>query len=613
MRGIAAVMLAMVWAAGSEPVASGQFRSGTALVIVDVVATRQDGNLARDLTQADFQVFEDNRPQAIRQFQVVDLERASERSPDPPGVFTNRGEPGAVFALVLDDMTLAARHTGRMRDWATRFLSEHVRPGDYVGVMRSGANSPLFLTTDRALAAPVIAQASGRGGGGDVGSITGTGGDTVPIPGGDAPTMPDFSALGLLDASATTRIVVERSLAMTQRVVEYLARIPARRKAVLLFSQGMAFDLEAFASPDSASQSEVVRRLLATAREGNVAIYTIDPRGLPGSTEPDIGATAAPSSADPAIDALRDLAAATGGRAIVSTNQIDIALTRIADENRFYYLIGYEPSEPARSRPRPRRIEVRTRAPGVTLLHRRAYVPSAAAALAKGAKRSIVASPLPVSDLGITVAPVTFPDPSGGASLAVPFEIGGDLPDGSHVKYGIVAINGRGVQSAPVSGTVRVSGGIARGMVRQKLAPGRYQLRLQAEADRGVGVVLANVQMLAPNSEVPACGGFMLLQTEAGAPRPNVTRRLARARPVIAAMVLSARDTLSSAVMALVARRPGAAPDVEIPISRPQRIAAGLWRIEAGIPPSTFSGDIELVLLVNEQPVANCRAELRFE
>jgi hypothetical protein len=78
-------------------------------------------------------------------------------------------------------------------------------------------------------------------------------------------------------------------------------------------------------------------------------------------------------------------------------------------------------------------------------------------------------------------------------------------------------------------------------------------------------------------------------------------------------MVLSSRNPLARDALALVARRPGGAPDVEIPVSRPQRIADGLWRVEAVIPRSTFSGDVELVLLVNEQPVAGCRAELHFE
>jgi VWFA-related protein len=606
MTRISRCLLVVLLGAAAGTDLGSQFRAGTALVTVDVVATRLDGNLARDLTRSDFQILEDGRPQEIRQFQIVDLEEP--QVVDSPGVFSNRSEPGAVFALVLDDMTVAARHTGRMREWATQFLREQVRPGDYVGVMRTGVNSPLLLTTDAALVEPIIAQTSGRGGGYDVSSVTGGAGDTLPTPSGDAAsTMPDFSALGLLDTSAQGRIIVEQSLTMTQRVVEYLGQIPARRKAVLLFSQGVDFDLESFASPDSASRSDVVRRLLASAREGNVAIYTVDPRGLPGSTEPDLGASAAAGvAADPALDALRDLATATGGRAIVSTNQIDAALARVSDENRYYYLLGYEPVEPAGTRPRARTIEVRTQAPGVRLLHRRAYLPSTRATTQAAPS---LASPLPVPDVTIAMAPVVFPDPAGGASLAVPFEISG--AGSSDVRYTLVAVNGKGEQSRQLTGTVKAVDGVARGLVRQKLAPGRYQLRLQAESDGGSGVALGNAVMPAPGGDSAQCGGFMLLQPERGAPRPNVLRQFDAAQPVMVAMVVAARDAVMKNPLALVARRAGA-PDAALTLSRPQQIGNGLWRLEAGIPPATFTGAVALTLLLSEQPVPGCHAELTF-
>jgi len=117
--------------------------------------------------------------------------------------------------------------------------------------------------------------------------------------------------------------------------------------------------------------------------------------------------------------------------------------------------------------------------------------------------------------------------------------------------------------------------------------------------------------MLAPNAEAPVCGGFMLLQPESGTPRPNVTRYVRARQPVMAAVVLSARN-LTNITLALVVRRPGA-PDAELPLGRPQRVADGLWRVESGIPPSTFAGDVELILLANEQPVPGCRTELSFE
>ena len=594
-------------------VTTGQFRSGTALVLVDVVATQADGSLNRDLKREDFLIFEDGKPQEVKQFQVVDLESIAAETTDPPGVFSNRAEPGAVFALVLDDMNIDAKHTALMQQTARKFVDEQVRSGDYIGVMRTGVNSPLLLTTDRELVRPLIAQTVGRRDLNDVASLTGGSGDALPTQSLNTAQMPDFSALGLFDMSPSARIQAEQSLVMLQKVIEYLAPIPARRKAVLLFSQGIAFDLEAFAADSNSRSFDTMRRLLSAAREGNVAVYTVDPRGLQGSTDPSIGEKPVPVTRDAGVETLRDLATATGGRAVVSSNEIPAAFSRIARENRFYYLVGYEPPDSGASKTRARQIEMKTRAPGTTLLHRRAYAPSAATAVAAVVNRAPIASPLPVSDLLISMAPVVFPDPSGGASLAVPFEIGGNLPGNDTVKYTLVAVDGRGLSTSPMTGTVKVSDGSAKGMVRQKLAPGRYQLRLQAEIEgRGTGVALANVLMLAPNTETPVCGGFMLLQPEGGTPRPNVTRFLHADRPVMAAVVLAVKS-LANITLALVVRRPGGAPEAELPLGRPQRVANGLWRIESGIPAKTFAGDAELILLANEQPVPGCRTELSFE
>ena len=594
-------------------VTTGQFRSGTALVLVDVVATQADGSLNRDLKREDFLIFEDGKPQEVKQFQVVDLESIAAETTDPPGVFSNRAEPGAVFALVLDDMNIDAKHTALMQQTARKFVDEQVRSGDYIGVMRTGVNSPLLLTTDRELVRPLIAQTVGRRDLNDVASLTGGSGDALPTQSLNTAQMPDFSALGLFDMSPSARIQAEQSLVMLQKVIEYLAPIPARRKAVLLFSQGIAFDLEAFAADSNSRSFDTMRRLLSAAREGNVAVYTVDPRGLQGSTDPSIGEKPVPVTRDAGVETLRDLATATGGRAVVSSNEIPAAFSRIARENRFYYLVGYEPPDSGASKTRARQIEVKTRAPGTTLLHRRAYAPSAATAVAAVVNRAPIASPLPVSDLLISMAPVVFPDPSGGASLAVPFEIGGNLPGNDTVKYTLVAVDGRGLSTSPMTGTVKVSDGSAKGMVRQKLAPGRYQLRLQAEIEgRGTGVALANVLMLAPNTETPVCGGFMLLQPEGGTPRPNVTRFLHADRPVMAAVVLAVKS-LANITLALVVRRPGGAPEAELPLGRPQRVANGLWRIESGIPAKTFAGDAELILLANEHPVPGCRTELSFE
>ncbi|MDP1568748.1 MAG: VWA domain-containing protein [Vicinamibacterales bacterium] len=603
-------LLALV--AGDTRMAGQQFRASTELVLVDVVATRADGNLARDLTVDDFEIFEDGRPQVVRQFQVVDLERASERSPDPPGVFSNTAEPGAVFAMVVDEMMIDARHTPYVRRWARRFVDEHVQPQDYLAVVRSGADSGLMLTTDHALVTPVIAQASGRRGGGDAASITGAETEEVPMPGSDTPVLADFSDLALLEVGGEARIQAEQSLVMLQRVVEYLAPIPGRRKAVLLFSQGISFDIEALANDQTARSFDPMRRLLAAAREGNVAIYTIDPRGLRGSTEPSIAETPLPVTGDPGVDGLRDLATATGGRAVVSTNEINESYERITRENRFYYLLGYEPVSSGTST-RARRIEVRTRAAGVDLLHRRAYAPRSPATALPA--RSLVASPLPGGGVPVVLAPTLFPDPSGGASVAVPFELGSGLTDGTEVAYSLVAIDGRGRQAAGTKGTLQAAGGVARGLQRMTLAPGRYQVRLVAEIGALVqeGVAFANLEVPRPGADMAMCGGFMFVQSEGGQVRPNVTRVFNASHPIMVATVVSARSLPEGVPMAFGVTAPGSDTSLVFEVERPRQISNGLWRFEIALPAPLPPGELELVLLAGEQPLPGCRAELRIQ
>jgi hypothetical protein len=48
------------------------FRSGIELIEVDAIVTDRDGNPVRDLTAADFEIFEDGRPQAIQTFRYTE-------------------------------------------------------------------------------------------------------------------------------------------------------------------------------------------------------------------------------------------------------------------------------------------------------------------------------------------------------------------------------------------------------------------------------------------------------------------------------------------------------------------------------------------------------------
>jgi VWFA-related protein len=596
---VAAMVVLAVQTAPAQP----QFKAGTELVVVDVVATRLDGNVARTLTSADFEILEDGVRQEIRTFEFVDLE-ANTKPADPTGVFSNQVEPGAVFGIVVDELSVEARYTPALRRWTRRFVEEQVRADDYLGVMNTGRDFALLLTRDHALIEEKLAQVSGRG---VAQTIATPDGRVQTSSGADQPILPDFSGVDKVDTTAERRTITEQTIRTLQQVVEYLSAIPARRKSVLFFSQGMALDLEALLDKGMPRGFEATGRMLDAARAGNVAIYSIDPRGLAVDADAVMAAEPQAYVADAGIDGLRDLSRATGGRAIANRNDLRGALERIANENRAYFLIGYEPGNSAVARNRLRRIEVRTRVAGVTVLHRAARVTSAESSRPR---RSDEAAPLPSGTLFVALSPVLFPDPEKGISLAVPFEIGTSLPDRATVSYSLVAINPEGRQAAGTSGKVTASGGRGTGLARLHLGPGRYQIRLQASGQDQSGLAMADIHLPEPGAATPICGGFMVVQKNNAGVRPSVTRRLASDSAVMVAAVVSSQHAVAATFEAL-AQAGGAA--LSLPVPKPAALGPGLWRYELTLPPPLPRGAMDLLLLTGDVPIPGCRTELWIE
>jgi VWFA-related protein len=601
----AAIVALLVLLAVQSTPAQPQFRAGTELVVVDVVATRLDGNVARTLTAADFEIFEDGTRQEIRTFEFVDLE-ANTNPADPTGVFSNQVEAGGIFAIVVDELSVEARHTPALRRWAQRFVQEQVRADDYLGVMNTGVDFALTLTRDHDLVEAKLAQVSGRGVALTTTTPTGRV-QTSTTP--DQPILPDFSGVDQVDTSAELRATTERTIRTLHQVVEYLTAIPARRKSVLFFSQGIGLDLESLADKGLSRGFEPMGQLLDAARAGNVAIYGIDPRGLAGDDNAITAEAPQPVTADAGIDGLRDLARATGGRAVVNSNDLRGALARIANENRAYFLIGYEPTNNTRSRNRLRRIEVRTRAPGVTLLHRAARM---AMEDSRTPTRGPAVAPLPGGNLFVALAPALFPDPKKGVSLAVPFEVGTAVADGTALTYSLIAIDARGRQAAGTTGKIAAAGGRGTGLARLHLPPGRYQVRLSAQVENSdqQGLAIADVHVAAAAASSPLCGGFLIVQKDGASLRPSVMRRLRAGDALMVAAVVSSREAIPATFEAL-AQSGGAV--LSLTMRNPVALRNGMWRYELTLPPPLPSGAIDLLLLDGDVPIPGCRTELWIE
>ncbi len=565
----------------SQPV----FRSGVELVTVDVVATSRDGNPVHNLKAADFQLFEDGVEQPIRTFEFINFSAPPPERFAMPDVFTNALEPGGIFAVVIDEVGLQVDDVQQVRRVAQRFFNETLQPHDHVAVIRSGTDSGFFLTTDRALALESIAASSGR--------RERTFGITAPTETTELQeTTPTIETFGSGENG-------RGSFRVLSAVVERLQPIRARRKAILWFSRGgdlppnilESFELQRPVGRDD----DAFTRLVRSARAANVAIYAIDPRGLQNAAA-DLSRDLNPMDTSP----IHDIATLTGGRPVIG-NDANAVLEKVAAENRAYYLLGYEPAPSTAKRPRSRKLRVATTAPGVSLLHRSTFLPGESKG---GAAPALLASPLPVRDLAIVMAPASVALDRRNRGVIVPFEIGGDLRDGTDVEYTAMALDASGKVTGRASGRAKAKDGRIAGEVQLATSNGGHQLRLAARAlnPELVGLAFAAIRVPEGNDKTPACGGFVFEQPgdKAG------VRQFDRARSITISTLISA-EKLGALQFGLGPA--GGIPQKTWPVALGRELSKGLWRVQLSLNAPLPRGNLEVQLLQDELLLAdNCLA-----
>ena len=170
-------------------------------------------------------------------------------------------------------------------------------------------------------------------------------------------------------------------------VTSRLVTIPNRRKTVFVITPGVAL------SASSASQAARIhgadpmdpwRTVFWKAQRGNVNIYPIDPSDqrrygnelqTPLSNASSRTASPRPpmvTSVNLRRDLLKTAADETGGRAIVSTRDLEREVDGVFDEAGSYYLLGYRTSN-AKEDGRFRKTEVKVTLPGAIVRARSGY------------------------------------------------------------------------------------------------------------------------------------------------------------------------------------------------------------------------------------------------
>jgi VWFA-related protein len=522
--------------APTEPVPPVTFRAEVNYVEVDASVTDQQGLLVTDLRQTDFELLEDGRPQKIDAFSLVRLPiepsprlTASATSVESD-VSSNTGVDGRIYLLVLDDLHTTVANTPRVKAFLREFLERSFGPADLAAVAYTSgriAASQEFTSNRRLLLEAIdrftgrrlrsealeIAEALNR----DPRDPTDTPLNPRNRSGDGRDPFDPYSGLNPFEAErayqARTTLNAVRDLAALMQGVQ------GRRKSMILVSEGLSYNV--FDGFKNASAGVILRDAtdaMAAAMRANVAIYSVDPRGLATFGEAiDIAGT---SPNDPHFtvpgtmldllrtsqQSLRELSNQTGGFAGIDSNDLSGVLDRIVRENSTYYLLGYYSTNERRDG-RLRRIEVRVKRAGFQVRARRGYLAARGRNDdVKPAARlidAILASPIPVTAIPLTLSAAAYAGASD-ASIALSVEMRADA-------FRFVEKDDRFLDTVELSISAVDATGAVRGgrqhrldlelrsanavLARERglrvvseisLPPGRYQLRV-AVAETGAG------------------------------------------------------------------------------------------------------------------------------
>ena len=357
-------------------------RSGVDLVEIAALVRDQDGRLVTDLTAADFQVIENGTPQMIAAFQRVSMPVRSiggGAAPLSSDVASNeRATDARIFILVLDALHVAPVRTRVVRDYARQFIERHAGPANLVAVVSPGglAAATQDFTSDKARLLAAVGQFAGS-------KLLSASVEIEQEANGLRAPM--HQGMDPSDGERTNRV---RALAsVLDALAGHLARVENRRKSLLLFSEGIDYDMLDVTGKLQRYSSEVMKALdeaIGALMRSNVSMYPIDPRAL-SSAEGDLVENPVfrptPSVTQSSVEAeysgsvrgLRHMAESTGGFAAVDRNDIGPAFERIIEESSDYYILGYTPSK--RATPgEPRTIDVRVSRPGTRVVARKGYV-----------------------------------------------------------------------------------------------------------------------------------------------------------------------------------------------------------------------------------------------
>jgi VWFA-related protein len=593
-RRVARAVFALILAAQALASAQVTFQVEVNFVDIDAVVTDARGNFVADLTKDDFELFEDGKPQAISTFSLVDIPAprqgsiAATRTPPVPNDVKSNAQPinGRLYLIVLDDLNVNPLRTQLVIKAGRQFIEQHFGSDDIAAVTYTSGRTDAGqeFTSDRALLVAAIDKFQGR----RLRSTVLEKADQYfqqylkelelnqPDPDDPNQTPQSGTVRGPIGYPDITQDPddferghrAQQVLSTLRQLAEYMGGIRGRRKALLMFSEGIDYPIyDIFGSQAATTVVMATRDTISAAARANVSFFAVDPRGLVGMTsetielraaaDPHLGFDAKGLLADMYLsqDSLRTLAEETGGYAAVNALNIGAALDRIVRANSTYYVLGYYPAKAPRDG-RFHKIEVRVKRPGLRVSARKGYVSPrpmtpeetlkqererervrgrSGSAQTSTELREILRQPLQRNGLTLSLHAAPFKGPSRQASIALAVELdasrlnfveqNSSFADG--VELSLFALDERGRShggnfyqfnlALRPDTYARVRDSIVRMNPRMTLPPGRYQLRVGArESGAGeMGTVFYDLEVPDYNASGLAMSGLLVTDNAA--------------------------------------------------------------------------------------------------
>ena len=356
------------------------FSTTTSVVVVDVTVTDGNGKPVTNLAKEDFLLSEDGKPQTLLSCDLQHLESkalstpapqlkdraAAPAPPKPASPATNpeiKFRDRRLIVMLFDFSSMQPPEQQRAVDAAIKFLTTQITASDMVSIMVFGSalKTVQDFTDDRDLLISTI-RGFHIGESSELASMADTGADAE-----------DQSGAFVADETEFNIFNTDRKLAALEDAAQRLSQYP-EKKALVYVSSGVEKT-----GVDNQSQ---LRATVNAAVRANVAFYPIDARGLmasaPGGDASQAGAVGSNLYSGKGQRALRDsfhnqqetlftLAADTGGKALLDSNDLTLGIRQVQKDIDSYYILTYSSTNTAEDG-RYRRIQLKL-APRTALLN----------------------------------------------------------------------------------------------------------------------------------------------------------------------------------------------------------------------------------------------------